>query len=134
MGSGAALTDDTRDTAAPFALEALDIEKSFGITHVLKKASLRVLPGEIHAFLGGNGAGKSTLIRIVSGFLKADGGRVLVDGAESYDPRRIAVVFQELRCCRISRLPKTSACRISAAAFGSTGPARSTRKLPMRWP
>lgn len=79
-----------------FVLEALDIEKRFGVTHVLKKASLRVRDGEIHALLGGNGAGKSTLIRIVSGVIGADAGRVLLAGSESYDLKAIAVVFQEL--------------------------------------
>lgn len=79
-----------------FALDARDIEKRFGAMAVLKKANLRVRPGEIHALLGGNGAGKSTLIRIVSGVLSADAGRVLVDGTEAFDSTAIAVVFQEL--------------------------------------
>ena len=79
-----------------FVLEALDIEKSFGVTSVLRKASLRVAPGEIHALLGGNGAGKSTFIRIVSGSLRRDAGVISVQGREEYDPSSIAVVFQEL--------------------------------------
>ena len=86
-------------TAVPhgnLVLEALDIEKSFGATKVLRKANLRVARGEIHALLGGNGAGKSTLIRIVSGSLHRDAGAISVDGREPYDARSIAVVFQEL--------------------------------------
>ena len=79
-----------------FALEALDIEKRFGATPVLKQANLRVRAGEVHALLGGNGAGKSTLIRIISGVLAADAGRVLVSGAETFASSTIAVVFQEL--------------------------------------
>jgi len=77
-----------------FVLEALDIEKSFGATSVLRKANLRVAPGEIHALLGGNGAEKSTFIRIVSGSLRRDAG--VISGREDYDASAIAVVFQEL--------------------------------------
>lgn len=79
-----------------YALDVQEIEKRFGAMAVLKKANLRIRPGEIHALLGSNGAGKSTLIRIVSGVMSADGGRVMVDGAQKFDPRAIAVVFQEL--------------------------------------
>jgi ribose transport system ATP-binding protein len=79
-----------------FVLEALDIEKSFGVTNVLRKANLRVARGEIHALLGGNGAGKSTFIRIVSGSLGRDAGVISVGGREDYNPGSIAVVFQEL--------------------------------------
>lgn len=82
--------------AVSFVLEALDIEKSFGATKVLRKANLRVVKGEIHALLGGNGAGKSTFIRIVSGSLHRDAGVVSVANREDYDARAIAVVFQEL--------------------------------------
>ncbi len=82
--------------ALQFVLEATDIEKSFGATHVLRKARLSVARGEIHALLGGNGAGKSTLIRIVSGSLHRDTGEIHVDGRSDYDPGAIAVVFQEL--------------------------------------
>jgi len=79
-----------------FVLEALDIEKSFGATSVLRKANLRVAPGEIHALLGGNGAEKSTFIRIVSGSLRRDAGVISVKGREHCDASAIAVVFQEL--------------------------------------
>jgi ribose transport system ATP-binding protein len=83
-------------SATPYLLEATDIEKSFGVTHVLRRARLHVARGEIHALLGGNGAGKSTLIRIVSGSLHRDAGAIHVAGRAAYDPSAIAVVFQEL--------------------------------------
>lgn len=79
-----------------FVLEALDIEKSFGATVVLRAANLRVARGEIHALLGGNGAGKSTLIRIISGSLWRDAGAIKVLGSSDYNANAIAVVFQEL--------------------------------------
>ena len=42
--------------------------------------SLRLERGDIHGILGANGSGKSTLIRLVSGLLTLDEGRVEVFG------------------------------------------------------
>ncbi|MGY3451523.1 sugar ABC transporter ATP-binding protein [Bradyrhizobium sp. USDA 4353] len=82
--------------ATAFVLEAKAIDKSFGATHVLRGANLRIRRGEIHALLGGNGAGKSTLIRIISGSHRHDSGSIRIDGREDPDGNAIAVVFQEL--------------------------------------
>src|SRR3954465_3462808 len=54
--------------------------------------------GELLGFIGPNGAGKSTTIKILSGILRPDAGRVVVDGLVPYDDRirhvaRIGVVF-----------------------------------------
>jgi ABC-2 type transport system ATP-binding protein len=54
--------------------------------------------GELLGFIGPNGAGKSTTIKILSGILRPDGGRVEVDGLVPYEDRirhvaRIGVVF-----------------------------------------
>jgi ribose transport system ATP-binding protein len=61
-------------------LDATGVAKSYGPVAALKNASLQVLPGEVHALLGANGAGKSTLIKILTGAVRADAGRVLVRG------------------------------------------------------
>ena len=45
--------------------------------------------GEVHALLGENGAGKSTLIKILSGLVAADAGRIELDGAP-VNPRSAA--------------------------------------------
>lgn len=47
---------------------------------VLHGVSFSVSQGEITALLGHNGAGKSTTFKILMGFLRADGGRVLYRG------------------------------------------------------
>jgi ribose transport system ATP-binding protein len=44
----------------------------------LKSASLAVRPGEVHALMGANGAGKSTLVKILTGAVRPDGGRITV--------------------------------------------------------
>jgi ABC-2 type transport system ATP-binding protein len=46
----------------------------------ISKVSLRLERGDIHGILGANGSGKSTLIRLVSGLLTLDEGRVEVFG------------------------------------------------------
>ncbi len=63
-------------------LEATDVAKSYGAVTALRGASLSVLPGEVHALMGANGAGKSTFVKILTGAVRPDGGRILVRGRE----------------------------------------------------
>jgi ribose transport system ATP-binding protein len=41
-----------------------------------------VKPGEVHALMGANGAGKSTLVKILTGGVRPDRGRILIRGEE----------------------------------------------------
>ena len=63
-----------------YAIELIDIDKSFGSVHANNKVNLRVEAGTIHGIIGENGAGKSTLMSILYGYYQADSGSVLVDG------------------------------------------------------
>lgn len=56
--------------------------KSFGDFVVLKDVSFYVNPGETLCILGRSGVGKSVSLQILMGFLKADGGTVLVAGQD----------------------------------------------------
>jgi ABC-2 type transport system ATP-binding protein len=62
------------------------LEKSFrsGLRRVtaIRSLSFQVQAGEIFGFLGPNGAGKSTSIKILMNFIKADAGRVRVNGSD----------------------------------------------------
>ncbi len=59
-----------------------DLHKSFSGQHVLRGVSLEVRKGELVALIGSSGGGKSVLLKHVAGLVRADRGRVLVDGRE----------------------------------------------------
>ncbi|MEI8333324.1 MAG: sugar ABC transporter ATP-binding protein [Chloroflexota bacterium] len=63
-------------------LDATGITKTYGAVVALKSASLAVRPGEVHALMGANGAGKSTLVKILTGAIRPDSGRIAVRGRE----------------------------------------------------
>jgi len=56
------------------------LEKSFGDFEVLRGIDLDLYQGENLVVLGRSGTGKSVLIKIISGLLKADKGKVNVLG------------------------------------------------------
>lgn len=58
------------------ALECEGISKSYGDNKVLENVSLKILPGDKIAIIGGNGVGKSTLCKILMEELKPDSGMV----------------------------------------------------------
>ena len=64
----------------PPAIAAYGIDKSFAATRALDGADLVVARGEIVALMGANGAGKSTLVKILSGTLQPDAGRIEIAG------------------------------------------------------
>ena len=64
------------------ALEMDGISKSFHGVKALDRVSLKVHKGEVHALMGENGAGKSTLMKILTGLVKPDEGRIRFYGEE----------------------------------------------------
>lgn len=61
-------------------VELKHIHKHFGPVHASNDVSLTVEAGTLHGLLGENGAGKSTLMKILSGFIQADSGEIILDG------------------------------------------------------
>lgn len=74
-------------------LDATGVAKSFGAVRALTDASLHVAPGEVVALMGANGAGKSTFVKILTGALRPDAGRVLIRG----EPARVGSPAQARR-------------------------------------
>lgn len=63
-------------------VELRNIHKTFGKVHANDGITLTIPAGTIQGILGENGAGKSTLMKILSGFIQADSGDILLDGAQ----------------------------------------------------
>jgi branched-chain amino acid transport system ATP-binding protein len=61
-------------------LELHGVEKSFGGLKAVDDCSLEVKEGSITGLIGPNGAGKTTLFNIITGHIKADGGKIRFQG------------------------------------------------------
>jgi branched-chain amino acid transport system ATP-binding protein len=100
-----------------FAVELVDVRKSFGRTEIIRGANLQVRPGERVAIIGPNGAGKSTLFNLISGRFGCTSGEVRlhgerIDGLQPYEINRRGLsrsfqvsnlftrlsVFENIRC------------------------------------
>jgi len=71
---------DSRQAATHGYLAAHGVEKSFAGRKVVKGATLYVRRGEAVGLLGPNGAGKTTVFYMITGLIKADRGRIELDG------------------------------------------------------
>jgi neutral amino acid transport system ATP-binding protein len=73
-------------------LEVEGVVKRFGGINAVDRATLDVRRGSITALIGPNGAGKTTLFNVVTGFLRADRGRIVYDGRSIFrkSPHAIA--------------------------------------------
>lgn len=85
------------------AVRMTGISKAFGGVRAVDGVDFEVLPGEVHALLGGNGAGKSTILKILNGVHRPDQGRIEVGGKEltAHAPEEsraagIAMNYQEM--------------------------------------
>lgn len=82
------------------------VRKRFGMVEALRGVSLRLGEGEVLGIVGDNAAGKSTLMKILSGAVLPDEGRILFEGREVRFTRprdaqalQIEMVYQDLALC-----------------------------------
>jgi branched-chain amino acid transport system ATP-binding protein len=85
-------------------LEIKNIHKSFGKQQVLQGLNMSFEKGKIHTIIGGNGAGKTVLFNIITGFLEADNGEIILNqkridtkGPVAINSKGITRTFQDLR-------------------------------------
>jgi ABC-2 type transport system ATP-binding protein len=65
------------------SISVQEITKFYGAQKALDNISFEIKTGEIVGFLGPNGAGKSTMMKIITGFIPASSGKVLVNELEA---------------------------------------------------
>jgi branched-chain amino acid transport system ATP-binding protein len=70
------------DTAQPIVLATDALRKNFGALRVARDVTLSLPKGCRHALIGPNGAGKTTLINLITGQLRPDSGRILLEGED----------------------------------------------------
>nr|WP_144400111.1 amino acid ABC transporter ATP-binding protein [Geobacter pickeringii] len=83
-------------------VEVRDVVKQYGSLKALDRVSFDVRDGEKVVIIGPSGSGKSTLLRSLNRLEQIDGGRIIVDGIDLYDPRtdinklreEVGMVFQ----------------------------------------
>jgi len=64
-------------------IKVQDVYKWYGKVQALKEINFEVYPGEILGLIGDNGAGKTTLIKILSGVLSKNRGKIYWNGEET---------------------------------------------------
>lgn len=68
--------------SASVAIQGVGVERRYGGFRALKGVDIAVKRGEIRGLIGPNGAGKSTLIDVLSGRVRGQPGKVLLDGKD----------------------------------------------------
>jgi len=79
-------------------LEAIELSKSFNNRVVVDQVSLKSDSGEVVALLGANGAGKTTTFQMLIGLIKADRGKIMLDGIDigskpMYQRARLGITY-----------------------------------------
>jgi putative spermidine/putrescine transport system ATP-binding protein len=80
------------------AIELRGLTKRYGDETVVNAIAAKIAPGEFFSLLGPSGSGKTTTLMMVAGFVRPDGGTILVDGediaAVPPQKRGFGMVFQ----------------------------------------
>ncbi len=67
-------------TGPELTVQAVNVHKYFGRSHVLKGINMGVKPSEVVCLIGPSGSGKTTFLRCINQLENIDGGRVWVNG------------------------------------------------------
>jgi ABC-type branched-subunit amino acid transport system ATPase component len=119
--------------AARLELQAVEVD--FGGVRALAGIDLVAEPGSIVGLVGPNGSGKTTLLDVVSGLVRPDAGRVLLDGDEVGDflPEELADLglVRSFQDCRLyPELTVEDTLLVTADAGLRVGIVSTTLQLP----
>jgi branched-chain amino acid transport system ATP-binding protein len=119
------------------ALTVESVSKHFGAVPAVQEVSFGVEPGSLTCLIGPNGAGKSTLLHCVSGFLRPDSGRVVLDGKDisRWTPHRraragLGTVFQVMRAPHLDVFSSTM---VGCHAWTKRGFLSGILRPPWQW-
>lgn len=105
-------------------LQTRNLSKQFGGLWAVKDVSISLENGQLMGLIGPNGAGKTTTFNLLTGFLHATSGRILIDGEDVTNQRPekfvrygIARTFQSVRL--FSRLSIVDNLRVACYTLSS---------------
>ncbi|MCJ7835438.1 ABC transporter ATP-binding protein [Cuneatibacter sp. NSJ-177] len=109
-------------------IEVKNLTKRFGDHLAVDNLSFTVEKGQIYGFLGPNGAGKSTTMNIMTGYLGATSGQVIIDGHDILEEP------EEAKAC-IGFLPELPPLYVDMTVLEYMKFAAELKKLPKekRW-
>ena len=75
-------------------IEVKNLVKNYNDVKAVQSIDFTIRHGEVVGFLGANGAGKSTTLKILTGYLAATSGEILIDGLNiDYDAHQIKKII-----------------------------------------
>ncbi|GAA0116065.1 ABC transporter ATP-binding protein [Clostridium senegalense] len=72
-------------------IEIKNVSKTFKKRRVIKNASFEILSSDICGFIGPNGAGKTTIMKMITGLISPDKGKIFVNGVDVNKDREKAL-------------------------------------------
>jgi branched-chain amino acid transport system ATP-binding protein len=119
------------------ALTVESVSKRFGAVRAVEEVSFRVEPGSLTCLIGPNGAGKSTLLHCISGFLRFDSGRIVLEdrdisrwAAHRRARAGLGTVFQVIRAPHLDVFSSTM---VGCHAWTRTGFLSGILRPPWQW-
>ncbi len=97
---------ELKDQGGKDLIEVKNLVKKYGSHLAIDHLNFKIEKGKIYGFLGPNGAGKSTTMNIMTGYLGATEGEVLINGhdilkepEEAKKQRSISDIFPSFPHC-----------------------------------
>ena len=116
-------------------LKAIDIDKTFDkglpTENVLfEKFNLEIDKGEFISVVGSNGSGKTTMLNLIAGYLPADSGKIVFDGA---DVTNMAEYKRASKIARVFQDPKMGTCASMTVAENITMALNKGKPYGLKW-